>query len=79
MVEDRGPARGGGRGGAVASFGGGVEIFDNIFRHNVAARGKNGTDPTTVGRGPRGFGNHLYNYHSSSLYVDYSSTFDGKT
>ena len=47
--------------------------------HNVAARGKNGTDPTTVGRGPRGFGNHLYNYHSSSLYVDYSSTFDGKT
>ena len=79
VVEGQRTGAAAGRGGAVANFGGGVEIFDSIFRHNVAARGKNGTDPTTVGRGPRGFGNHLYNYHSSSLYVDYSSTFDGKT
>ena len=73
-----------GRGGAVVNYRGDVRISRSTFRGNVAARGLNasvsgGTDGGVVGKG-----DHLYHHGGTnndpgSLWVDYDTTFDGKS
>lgn len=78
VVEGHRTAVAAGRGGAVANKGGRLQIFNSVFRDNVAARGRNGTENVSAGLLAKNPGDDVYHYHSGSLQVDQDSRFGGR-